>query len=313
MRLPGIFRKSVKPGRLGIEVGPYGLGMAWVNRSGDGPGGVCDCHYVEGNDLAKNRIGLETYLSENAFAGMPTNVVLHPAMYDIFFVDRPEVEDHELAEAVRFKIKDLVDLPLKELIVDAFAVPDDAYRGNQKKVYAVCARKSFLEEVVLTVKEAGLDLRTIGIGELAVRNIVGLLHQDRGSAAMLRMRNSNGTIYLSDGGDLYLTRHVESGISKLEKDGDAGGHAVMDELLLEIQRSLDFYYSQLGKGAIRNFLIAPTRLDHDAMDEYLCDNLGLKVRSLNVNEMFDSEREISGELQGNCFAALGAACDEVQH
>ena len=312
VRLPGILRKKVKPGVLGLEVGPYGIAMAWVDRSHDMSGGPCECHYIEGNDLAKNGAVLKRYLTDESLLKMPTHVILHPSMYDIFFVDRPAVEDHELADAVRWLMKDLIDTPLKDLVIDAFAVPDDAYRGKEKKVYAVSTRKNFLEEIISTVKQSGLVLKSIGIDELAVMNILGSVHQENtGSAAMLRMRKSSGTLYLSDGGNLYVTRHIESGLSKLESGNEVTKQQVMDELLLEIQRSLDYYYSQLGKGAIRNFLIAPWRHHYAEVDQYLCDNLDLKVRSLDINDIFDTCEGISSKLQASCFGAIGAACGEI--
>ena len=244
----------MKPGVLGLEVGPYGIAMAWVDRSHDMSGGTCECHYIEGNDLAKNGAVLKRYLTDESLLKMPTHVILHPSMYDIFFVDRPAVEDHELADAVRWLMKDLIDTPLKDLVIDAFAVPDDAYRGKEKKVYAVSTRKNFLEEIISTVKQSGFVLKSIGIDELAVMNILGSVHQENtGSAAMLRMRKSSGTLYL----------------------------------------------------------IAPWRHHYAEVDQYLCDNLDLKVRSLDINDIFDTCEGISSELQASCFGAIGAACGEI--
>ena len=308
-----IFGKNVQPGSLGIEISPFGIAIARVDRAPSEGLGSCECHYIEGANFAENGRALKNYLSESGFEKMPTHVVLHPAMYDIYFVDRPEVDDSELDEAVKWKIKDLVDEPLKNLVVDAFGLPLDAYRGAQKKVYAVTTQREALEDIVNTVKNAGAQLKSVNISELAVRNIVNLLHEDEGGAALLRMRNSSGTINLTDSGNLYLTRNIESGISMLESSNPSRRESVMDEMLLEIQRSLDYYDSQLGKGLIRNFLMAPTRLTDHKIDDYLSKNLGIKVHSLDVNEMFEVQETLSSELQGNCFAAIGAACSDVVH
>jgi MSHA biogenesis protein MshI len=308
--LRNFFNKPSRPGRLGIEVSPFGLAIAWVFRKEDEAGGECECHYIPGNDLKDNCKALKSYLAHAGFENMPNQLVLHPSLYDIFFVDRPEVSEEELDDAVRWKIKDLVDVPLKSLVIDAFGLPDDAYRGNQKKVYVVSTDRAMLKQLVSVIKASGINVTAISISELAARNIARLHSGESGGSALLRMRNSSGTIDLTDGGELYLTRHIESGITKFETTDELHRQDYMDDMLLEIQRSLDYYESQLGKGSIRHFLVAPTRLDDQIVEGYLQDNLGQKVQLLNVNELFETPSTISGELQGHCFSAIAAACGD---
>ena len=296
---------------LGIEIGPYGLALAWVDQSDKGELDQCVCHYIEGNDIDENGKNLKQYLDKAGLFGQSAHVVLHPDMYKLYFVDRPEVEEEELSEAVRWKIKDLVDSPLDELVVDAFSLPDDAYGGNQKKAYAVAIERSRMDSIVSMLENNGVTILDISISELAVENIVNRFKTDVGGAAILRMRNAGGTLNLSDGGFLYLTRSLECGISMIETGQEDVRQDGLDSLLLEVQRSLDFYESQLGKGRVRKFLMAPTRVPHTKIDDYLKSNLGVKVESLDVNELFDVKEEISGEMQAYCFAAIGAACGDL--
>ncbi|MBV1879285.1 MAG: hypothetical protein KUG79_16705 [Pseudomonadales bacterium] len=312
------FRKRVRPGALGVEVSPYGIAVARVsplsvNETEQDSEWTCECEYIEGANLAENGVELKKYIAQSGLEKMSAQVVLHPTMYDIYFIDRPEVEDNELDQAVRWKIKDLVDRPLNELVVDAFGLPSDAYRGSLKKVYAVTTEKAALEKIVSIVKVAGVKLSGIDISELAVRNMVKLLHQDDAGAALLKMRNTSGMINLSHAGDLYLTRNIESGLSMLETGDDTRRHDILDDMLLEIQRSLDYYDSQLGKGAVRNFLIAPSREEHHMVNDYLVSNLGLKVQTIDLNEALKLPREISVEMQSNCFTAVGAAYANYLH
>jgi len=296
---------------LGIEIGPYGLAIALVNETSDDNLDHCICHYIEGNDLEKNGKELKRYLDDAGYTGGAAHIVLHPDTYNIYFVDRPEVEDDELTEAVRWKIKDLIDLPLDELVVDAFALPEDAYGGSQKKAYAVAVRREQMDKIVSMLEMSGVSIGSIGISELAIENLLKRCHQNEGgSSAVLRLRQAGGTLILSDGGYLYLTRKVEGGISMIDLGEGEVRQEGLDSLLLEIQRSLDFYDSQLGKGRVRRFLMAPTRIDHSKVDDYLESHLGINVVSLNINDLFDVERQIPDDLQAHCFAAIGAACGQ---
>jgi MSHA biogenesis protein MshI len=302
-----LFRKSV-PGSLGLEVSPFGVAAAYLIKGEAGGKDKVDCRYFEGS-LESNRDELGSWIEALGNQRMGAQVVLHPTMYAVYFVDRPEVEDDELSEAVRWKIKDLVDAPLKDLIIDAFAVPEDAYRGNQKKVYAFATDKILLKDIVAQLRKLPIKLLGITISELADLALLNRLHDDRGGAALLRLRSANGTINLIDGGDLYLTRSIDSGVSKLETATEDNRHQVMDELLLGVQRCLDFYESQLGKGAIRKMLVAPTRLNQNFFDEHLRGHLDLSVHQLDLNDSFAFKEPLTGDLQSICFAAVAAACD----
>ncbi len=302
-----LFRKSV-PGTLGLEVSPFGVAAAYLKKSEDGQRDLGECRYFEGGP-DHCRIEIDRWMADLGIQRVDTQVVLHPSMYSIYFVDRPEVEPAELAEAVRWKVKDLINTPIKDVVIDVFAVPEDAYRGSQKKVYAVAASKSVLEETVAHLRQGSGNLLGISISELADRSLLNRLHGDRGGAALLRLRSASGTINLVDGGDLYLTRGIDTGVSALEAATENNRQVVMDELLLEVQRCLDFYESQLGKGSIRKMMVAPTRLNQNFFDQHLQGHLDLSVHQLDLNDTFEFKTPLSGEQQSICFAAVAAACD----
>ncbi len=308
----GWFRRSVS-GSLGLELSPFGIAVAYLSDDkNDGGDGLCaaDCHYFEGT-LESCYQEVEQWLVDRNLQDIRVQVVLHPAMYTLYFVDRPEVEDELLSEAARWKIKDLVEVPLKDLVIDAFALPEDAYRGMQQKIYAVAIGREVLEEYVALLKKLPVEIQGIGISELADRAILNILQDDQGGAALLRLRSATGTINLIDDGHLYLTRNIDSSVSALESATDQNRYQILDGLLLEVQRCFDFYDSQLGKGAIRKVLRAPTRLESDFFDEHLRDHLGMNVETLDLNKAFAFPEPVSRDLQSSCFAAVAAATENL--
>ncbi len=306
----GWFKRSVS-GVLGMEISPFGVALAHL--SGEQKDGLtsADCQFIEGSgpELVTE---LSAWLEHRDLQQIGVQVVLHPALYHLYFVDRPDVDDDNLSDAVRWKIKDLVDVPLKDLVIDAFALPEDAYRGAQKKVYVVAMTRAVLLEQVELLEKLPVTIRGIGISELADRAILNHLHLDPGGAALLRLRSATGTLNIIDSGDLYLTRNIESSITVLESATEQNRVRVLDDLLLEVQRCVDFYDSQLGKGAIRKMLIAPTRLEHTLFNEYLRDNLGVSVQPLDLNKAFAFPESLDFETQSLCFAAVAAATEGLE-
>lgn len=303
----GWFKKSV-PGLLGMELSPFGVAVAYM--SGESRDGqlLADCQHFEGaiDDCMQN---VAQWLADRQLQQVNTQVVLHPALYQLYFVDRPEVDDAQLSEAARWKIKDLVDTPLKDLVIDAFPLPDDAYRGAQKKIYVTAMDRAALEEKVTLLKSLPIKLLGIGISELADRSILHLLHEDEGGVALLRLRSATGSLILVDNGDLYLTRNIDSSVSVLESARQDDVDRVLDNLLLEVQRCMDFYDSQLGKGSIRKMVVAPTRLSQTLFDGHLRGHLGMQVHTLDLNEAFSFPETMTGDKQSLCFAAVAAATE----
>ena len=307
----GWFRKSVS-GALGLELSPFGIAVAHLSDESHGNLVKADCQYFEGA-LESCHEDVEEWIDERGLQGVDVQVVLHPALYTLYFVDRPDVEDEFLSEAARWKVKDLVEGPLSDFIIDAFAVPEDAYRGMQKKIYVVAVNRVVLEEHVQLIKQLPVEIKGIGISELADKAILNVLEGDSGGAALLRLRSATGTINLIDDGDLYLTRNIDSSVSALESTTELNRSQVLDELLLEVQRCMDFYDGQLGKGAIRKMLVAPTRLESTFFDTHLRDHLGMSVHTLDLNEAFEFPEHISMERQSVCFAAVAAATEQRGH
>lgn len=188
-------------------------------------------------------ISLESLVAENGFSGAHVRVVLGQEQYQIFQAERPAVEPGELAEAVRWKLGDLLDYPASEAVIDTFPFPDDASRDRGALINAVCAHKDRIQSIVDTVHGAGLTLECIDIAELALRNLLALNDPEERGAALVYLGRDNGQMVFCRGGILYMARRLDVSLAQL-RDA-ATQEQTVQALALEIQRSLDYYESQL--------------------------------------------------------------------
>ena len=60
--------------------------------------------------------------------------------YQLVQVEAPEVQPDELRGAVRWKLKDIINFPPSEAIVDVFDIPEQARYVESRMIYAVAAR-----------------------------------------------------------------------------------------------------------------------------------------------------------------------------
>ena len=83
----------------------------------------------------------------------------------------------------------------------------------------------------------------------------------------------------------------------------ADNTAFFESLLLEIQRSMDFYESQLGKGIVSNLYLSPDTSVTSQIGGYMSSQLGLNVAPLDISELGITLEDNAAR----CVTAIGAA------
>jgi MSHA biogenesis protein MshI len=209
-----------------------------------------------------------------------------------------------LRSAVRWKIKDLLDMKIDDAAIDVFQVPEDAYRGREM-VYVVASLKSKVKSIAELVTGSGLELAVIDIPELVMKNISTSYIDDSNGVAFMDLRRTGSTMNISRDDGLYLTRRINTQLDPgvmQAPDWDT----LKDRLVLEIQRSLDYYESQMGKSPINRIIIAPRQHDSVAMAESLNEMLSAQVSVLDLAGSLESAVEFTPEMQQICLPVIGA-------
>ncbi|QLF92459.1 MSHA biogenesis protein MshI [Pseudomonas sp. ABC1] len=291
--------KTRTAGLLGVETSPQGIAVAHVERTPDGVKLLhCDYREVAPDGQAE---ALKKLVADNGWQGLPVNLLLHPSLYQMFLLEAADVPAQELRDAMRWRMKDMVGEPLEQVVIDCFTLPEDAYRGRSRMVYCVAFNKARMLKCDELVRQSGLRLASIDITEMAFRNL-GLLAGAEGiNLALLRLRTSEGLVSIQNGADLYMARRIEHGLARAEQD--------LSSMTLEIQRSLDYFESQLGKGYISRLLLLPMKQDGERTHDALVRDLAVKLQRLDMRELFPGQpqAELDEAHQAFCLGAVGAA------
>ena len=98
-----------------------------------------------------------------------------------------------------------------------------------------------------------------------------------------------------------MARRIEQGLDRVDQ-GFTG-------VTLEIQRSLDYFESQLGKGYINRLLLLPMKRDGAAVLAALSAGLAVNLQALDLRELFvgQAAAELDEQQQAYCLAAVGEA------
>src|SRR6185295_10654776 len=115
--------------------------------------------------------------------------------YQVVQVNAPAVPADELASALRWAVKDSLDFPAEQAIVDVLQVPaEGAVAGRPPLAFAVAARREKVAECVQTFQRAGVRLKVIDIAEAAQRNVAALFEQPGRGLAMLVLHDHGGLL-----------------------------------------------------------------------------------------------------------------------
>jgi MSHA biogenesis protein MshI len=240
--------------------------------------------------------------------------VLNPDEYQLHLVESPDVPDSELREAVRWRIRDLIDFPVDEAAIDVFDMPQQAGTGREtgKMMCVVVARNPVIAQKAAMVNRSGGELDVIDITDLALRNVLSLTPADATGAALLYVEPAYSLILIAAESTLYLSRRIWIGGNELAGivGKDPGGEEfrrLADALAMELLRSLEYYESHFSRPSVESLYVAPVGAAGGALHAHLAQALNVKVQDLDLNRLLEVAEPLSPEQQARGLLAVGAA------
>jgi len=206
-------------------------------------------------------------------------MVLAPELYALSLLERPPVADDEVLEAVRWRMQDNVEFSMEHASLDLFELPESASR-DRAMVFVAAIPTDTLKSLVNDVHECGLEVETVDIAELSLRNVVhSLFPAPDQNIALLRVTSNAGMINISRGEELFLSRRM-SGVPG--EFSESGWEDYKDRLLLQVQRSIDYYESAMGQPPCNALLVATTHGWQEHFVSYLDEMLPIPIRTLTT-------------------------------
>lgn len=292
--------KPLPDGLVGLEFSHQGIALAQVRRRAGQAPELLHCVYREA-ELPERAAVLKALVDELGLSGLPANLVLHSADYRTFLLEAPEVPVDELRDAMRWRVKDMLGEPLDQVVLDCFALPADAYRGRMRMAYCAVLGKAQMNQYAAWLRGSGLRLTSIDISEMAYRNLGLLAGAPDLNIAVLRLRTTESMICIQKGADLYMARRLEQGAR--------GGVDDLANMTLEIQRSLDYFESQIGAGRLNRILLLPMKHKAAEARTELTYGLATPLQVVDLRELFPGQpaAELAELQQVQCLGAIGAA------
>src|SRR5574343_173952 len=261
---------------------------------------LCESYRIEGNDESA---ALSRLAKSHQLRRFRCSWVLSEGAYRLAQVESPAVPAEERLQAIRWRLKDIVDFPVDGAALAVTDIPVE--NGRQANVFGVIAPREHIAERMAACHKAGVRLEAIDIPEMAVRNVSALFEEPNRGLAFLLIDRDAGILVITFRGELYLSRRIEVALDgSLETRTQS-----LERLALELQRTLDNFDQQYGFISVARLMVAAS-VASEAVVEALSANLYVPVGNADLGRVFDCQAipELrSPERQAQVLVAMGAA------
>lgn len=298
-------RASLQNEVVGVEFCPTGVAFAHIQRPATQQPRLVHCDFLSlepGLDPAEL---LRTRLVKLGLQRIPCYVVMSSGSYQLLLGEAPKVPAEELAEALRWRVKDLVQFPIADAIVDAFLLPEDSVRGTSRMAYAVVAQRKNIETLVSYATAANLELEAIDIPELALRNLAQTCCDTKRGIALVKLVQGGGSLQIIRDGNLYLSRQFS-----LSYNAGLLDDLPADALVLELQRSLDYFERQMRQTPPSHIYLCGENVTPDKLTDQIRSSLTVAIHILDLPNGLQIDESVPEHSLSLCLTALGVALRE---
>ena len=297
-------QRSAREGNLGIVTAECSV-AAVVARSDDGG---LRLKATESFDGATALDELSRWQRRAGWRRCRIHLLLDDTQYQLLPMDAPDVPATELADALRWQIKDLIDFPAEAASIASVLVPaaNDSTRTHQ--AWVVVARRDTVTDRMRGARNARLGLDSIDVPEFALRNLA-LLPAADSACALLHVGLERSTLLMVWKGDLCTVRRFDLNAAALLDATPEQFDVLIDQLGQDVQRSADAFERHFHAAGLGRLWVTAEQ-DGLALAEALARHITLQVKPMRIADWIgvDTSRPLMDARQNIDFLpAIGAA------
>lgn len=196
--------------------------------------------------------GIQNLVSKHKLKSSPVQLILSHSFYQKYSIDKPQVPEKEIKDAIPWALKDIINEPSHEIVCDYYSSP--TLSKASEKINVITCKRSLINTLVQACKNALINLQGISIEEIALCN---LFSKDDEDCILLSIEaGSELNLLAISKGHLLFQRRLR-GFNELSHIAETElEQLTIDNLSLELQRSLDYLVAQLKQTQIKQIIIA---------------------------------------------------------
>lgn len=298
-------KRDMDPTSVGIDIHADGIFLALKKK---GQPSTIKCEFLPVRNQSEVPATLKAAIDKYHLKKQPATLVMSPNLYSLLQTTSPAMRPEELRAAAKWKVNELLPYPVENAVVDVFEYPQAGQRGTERMLYVVAANRADVQRNVDWVRDSELTLKSIDIGEFALRNVVSLLPENETGTIVLSLSERSGLLVFVKQDEVYLARRLEVGYADIM----TGDQLVHGEIVLELQRSMDFFESQFAQPMPPRLLVYPPDMLTGELTQHIYTELNMQVEPLILERLAGYSLDLDTESQSRCLMAVGACLREEE-
>lgn len=242
---------------------------------------------------------LSRWVKEHGLTGTPCYTAFSLHWYQILQVDRPKVEAEEVSAALSWSIRELTGTE-QEIIFDYVDLPVPL--AGAAKLNVISIPKNDVKMLCENVFSSGLSLKAISVEELATCELI--THSSDAVLTLVQEAGEEICLNIVKDGQLYVARRLKGFENLGSFSEDELNMGVAESLSVQVQRSMDYFESQLRQPPVKQILMRLDTQHPNVLKEQIN-----QVVAASVTELIPAnvESKVDLPLHRVNYTSLGAA------
>ena len=243
--------------------------------------------------------------SDSQLEGVGTVVVIPADKTQTTQIELADVSETEAQYSLPWQVKDLISISPQDMVCD-FISMDIQPSGQAPKAQIIATHRSYLEHILKPLHEDRVPVTAISTEQF----VLACMQNTKDTAQLLFVQHAGmaATLLILKNRQICFARKIrgtESVINLIEQDVREYG---AEMIAIEIQRSIDYYESQLKQPPIKDALVAMSGSNEQLIADLLDATLPVRTKVIPYNTILDE----TGDMSLPFLTAYGAALNARQ-
>jgi Tfp pilus assembly PilM family ATPase len=181
---------------------------------------------------------LQLEVSQHQLNRLPCYVILSDEFYQLIPLENQAIPDNELRLAAPWRVKHLLDGPVEKKLIDVIPLPPFGAARSRKMHYVVVADQAQLQNILTLFEQCHLTIQALHIQTLTLAQLLNFNLGVEEQGALLYLGTDHCELVFVQNQELYFSRRIAM-------PSDPNNSATMNQFILELQRSFDYYTGQM--------------------------------------------------------------------
>ena len=242
---------------------------------------------------------LEAMINKHNLTSASTTIVLPANKVESTQLDTSEVPDREVTATLPWKVKDLINIPPQDMICDYIDMPLQP-TGQQAKTQIIAVTRSYIEKVVQPFHDAKAKISALTTEQFAIARLQ--TSEDAAQLIFIQHKKSDAILLIVKNQQIAFARKIRNTAAIIDMSPEQLQMGGSDQVAIEIQRSIDYFESQLKQPPIKNAYLAMEGNNSELLIDALNQVLPVKTKVIPLDNL-----DSPNGLDSSFISAVGAA------